>query len=166
MDFRNLFLTRTTYFLLRAEYLVALVGAVVLTLVHLGEIRWTVFAVMFLYIDVIGYLPGAVAYRRARGTRIPKVYHVLYNSTHSLLSAAAVAGLWCVLVRPEWALLALVIHLCGDRALFGNFLKPFGLSFEPTPHPAYQGLVIEYARRTSTPSRHEADNRGHQPVAG
>ena len=63
---------------------------------------------------------------------------------HSLLSATAVAAAWCLLVRPEWALLALPIHLCGDRAVFGNFLKPFGLSFEPVTHPAYQELVKHY----------------------
>ena len=69
---------------------------------------------------------------------------MLYNSTHSLLSAGAVAGAWCLLARPEWALLALPIHLCGDRAIFGNFLKPFGLSFEPVTHSAYKELVKNY----------------------
>ena len=144
MDSHNLFLTRTSYRLLRAEYGAVLIGAVVLALIHFGQIRWPVFIAMFVYIDVIGYLPGAVAYRRARGGDIWRGFYVLYNSTHSLLSATAVAAAWCLLVRPEWALLALPIHLCGDRAVFGNFLKPFGLSFEPVTHPAYQELVKHY----------------------
>jgi len=144
MDSHNLFLTRTTYRLLRAEYGAALIAAVVLALIHLGQVRWPVFIGMFVYIDLIGYLPGAVAYRRARGGDIWRGFYVLYNSTHSLLSATAVAAAWCLLVRPEWALLALPIHLCGDRAVFGNFLKPFGLSFEPVTHPAYQELVKHY----------------------
>ena len=146
MDSHNLFLTRTTYRLLRAEYGAVLIAAVVVALIHLGQIRWPVFVGMFVYIDLFGYLPGAVAYRRARGGDIGRGFYVLYNSMHSFLSAGAVAGAWCLLVRPEWALLALPIHLCGDRAIFGNFLKPFGLSFEPVTHPAYKELLKNYER--------------------
>lgn len=152
MDSHNLFLTRTTHRLLRAEYGVALIAAVVVALIHLGHIRWPVFIGMFVYIDLIGYLPGAVAYRRARGGDIRRGFYVLYNSMHSFLSAAAVAGAWCLLVRPEWALLALPIHLCGDRAIFGNFLKPFGLSFEPVTHPAYKEFVNHYDQHTESSS--------------
>jgi hypothetical protein len=130
--------------LIRAEYAAGLVIAIVLALLHLGDVRWLVFIGLFGYIDVIGYLPGAIAYRRSPDHRIHRAYYVLYNSMHSLVSAGLVAGLWCLLVRPEWALLALPIHLCGDRALFGNFLKPFGLSFEPVTHPAYQEFVNNY----------------------
>jgi len=143
MDSHNLFLTRTTCRLLRAEYGAALIVAAVLALIHLGQIRWPVFIGMFVYIDLLGYLPGAVAYRRKRGD-IGRGFYVLYNSMHSFLFAGVVAAAWCLLVRPEWALLALPIHLCGDRAIFGNFLKPFGLSFEPVTHPAYKELVKNY----------------------
>jgi hypothetical protein len=148
MDSHNLFLTRTTYRLLRAEYGAVLIAAAVLALIHLGQIRWPVFIGMFVYIDLAGYLPGALAYRRAHGGEIRRGFYVLYNSTHSFLSAGLVAGGWCLLVRPEWALLALPIHLCGDRAIFGNFLKPFGLSFEPVTHPAYKELVKSYDQHT------------------
>lgn len=147
MDSHNLFLTKTTYRLLRAEYGAALIAAAVVALIHLGHIRWPVFIGMFVYIDVLGYLPGAVAYRRARGGDIWRGFYVLYNSMHSFVSAGAVAGAWCLLVRPEWALLALPIHLCGDRAIFGNFLKPFGLSFEPVTHPAYKEFVQSYEQQ-------------------
>jgi hypothetical protein len=147
MDSHNLFFTRFTARALRAEYLAALGVAIVLSIGHFGDIRWPVFIAMFAYIDLIGYIPGAIAYRRSAGGRIPKVYYVLYNCMHSLLSAGAVAGLWCLFVKPEWALLALPIHLCGDRALFGNFLKPFGLAFEPVTHPAYQEFVNRYEQR-------------------
>jgi hypothetical protein len=150
MDSHNLFLTPATSRLLRAEYGAALTAAVVLALVHFGQIRWPVFIGMFMYIDLVGYLPGAVAYRRARDG-IWRGFYVLYNSAHSLLSAGTVAGAWCLLVRPEWALLALPIHLCGDRAIFGNFLKPFGLSFEPVTHPAYKELVKNYDQHTEPP---------------
>jgi hypothetical protein len=151
MDSHNLFLTPTTYRLLRAEYAAGLLIAIVLALLHRGDIRWLAFVGMFVYIDVIGYLPGAIAYRRSAERQIPQAYYLLYNSMHSLLSAGLVAGLWCLLVRPEWALLALPIHLCGDRALFGNFLKPFGLSFEPVTHPAYQEFVKSYDQHPQQP---------------
>jgi hypothetical protein len=156
MDSHNLFFTRTTYRLLRAEYGVALAGAVLLAVLHLGHIRWPVFVGLFVYIDLVGYLPGAVAYRRARGGPVPTAYYLLYNAMHSLLSAAAVAGLWCVVVGPEWALLALPIHLFGDRAIFGNFLKPLGVSFEPATHPAYQEFVTSYDRLSASSSRSAA----------
>jgi hypothetical protein len=151
MDSHNLFLTRTTYGWLRAEYAVALGVAVAAALLHLGDIRWPVFVGLFAYIDLIGYLPGAVAHRRARGAPISRTYYRLYNAMHSLVSAAAVAGVWCVVVGPEWALLALPIHLCGDRAVFGNFLKPFGVAFEPATHPAYQELVNRYDHHVAPP---------------
>ena len=144
MDAANLFLTPTTARLLRAEYAVALAVSAVLLVLHLGDVRWWAFLLLFAYIDVIGYFPGALAFRRAGGGPIAKGYHVLYNAMHSLVSAAAVAGAWCLLIGPEWALLALPLHLCGDRALFGNFLKPFGLSFEPVPSPAYLELLRRY----------------------
>lgn len=150
MDSHNLFLTPRTYQLLRAEYAVALAGSAVLLVLHLGDVRWWAFAALFLYIDVIGYFPGAVAWRRSRGAPISRVYFLLYNTMHSLVSAAAVAAIWCLTVGLEWALLALPIHLCGDRALFGNFLKPFGVSFEPRTHPVYQEFVNRYDDNLST----------------
>src|SRR3954447_18859709 len=157
MDSHNLFLTRGTYRLIRTEYAAALVAAVVLAVLHLDAIRWPVFIGLFAYIDVIGYLPGALAYRRAPDRVISRGYYVLYNAMHSLLSAAAVAGLWCLLARPEWALLALAIHLCGDRAIFGNFLKPYGVTFEPTTHPAYREFVSNYDQQPHPePDRHLA----------
>jgi hypothetical protein len=144
MDSHNLFATKATYRLLRLEYAAALATVVVILLAHLGQIRWPAFVLLFVYIDVIGYLPGAIAWRRAPDHRISRVYYVLYNSAHSLLSAALVAAVWTLVAGPEWALLALPLHLFGDRAIFGNFMKPFGLSFEPVVHPAYQEFVTHY----------------------
>ncbi len=143
MDSHNLFLTPVTYRLLRLEYAVVLATAAVLLALHLDEVRWAAFVGLFAYIDVIGYLPGHLAWRRHRGS-VPRLYHVLYNTMHSLVSAALVAGVWCLTIGPEWALLALPLHLCGDRALFGNFLKPFGFAFEPATHPAYDTLRSNY----------------------
>ncbi|MEU9185735.1 hypothetical protein AB0D14_14470 [Streptomyces sp. NPDC048484] len=146
MDSRNLFETRTTYALHRAEWLVALGVSVVLALAHLEDIRWPVFVGFFAVIDLVGYLPGAIRFRRSRDGRVPKGYYVAYNTMHSLVTGAVMAGLWAWLVEPEWALLAIPIHLLGDRGLFGNSLKPFGIPFEPATHPAFSDFVGTYTK--------------------
>jgi hypothetical protein len=150
MDHRNRFETVTTFRLARLEWSAALGTSVVLAATHLGEIRWGVFVAFFAGIDLIGYLPGAVAYRRSADRRIARGYYVAYNVMHSLVTGGVLVGLWALLVGPEWALLAVPIHLFGDRALFGNTLKPFGVSFEPSAHPAYAAFEREYA---GTPDR-------------
>ena len=150
MDNHNLFETPTTYNLIRLEYLVFLSISITLLFLHLSEVRIWAFVLLFLYIDLIGYIPGAIAYRLAKNKTIPKFYYILYNSMHSLVSASLIAGLWYLFVRPEWALLAIPIHLFGDRSIFGNFLKPFNVSFEPKTHPAYELLKISYLGSNQT----------------
>ncbi len=150
MDAVNRFESTTTYRLIRLEYLIGLGMAFFFLFAHLGEVNWWVFAGLFAYIDLIGYIPGAVAFHRSRTKRISKAYYVLYNTMHSLVTQSAVALLWALLVKPEWALLALPIHLCGDRALFGNFLKPFSVTFEPTMHPAFRTFTRELERPRSS----------------
>jgi hypothetical protein len=143
MDHANPIETPTTYRLHRAEYLVGLAVAGGLLIANFGQVRWIVFVALFVYIDLIGYIPGAIAYRRSPEHKVAKGYYVAYNVMHSLITQAVVAGLWMWLVRPEWALLALPLHLCADRGVFGNFLKPFGLAFEPEPNPAYARMTEE-----------------------
>jgi hypothetical protein len=152
MDSHNRFESTTTYRLLRLEYLIGLGVAMYLLFRHLGQVDWLAFALLFVYIDLIGYIPGAIAFHRSRTKRIPKVYYVLYNIMHSLAIQAAAALLLAILVRPDWALLALPIHLFGDRAIFGNFLKPFRLSFEPVVHPAFARLEAEFERAEPRPA--------------
>ncbi|MER7925132.1 hypothetical protein ABTY96_18695 [Streptomyces sp. NPDC096057] len=160
MDAKNRFETRATFLLLRMEWLGGLVVCGVLAVRHFSEIRWGVFVSLFVVIDAIGYLPGALAFRRSSDGRISRWYFVAYNTMHSLVTAGVVAGAWAVLVKPEWALLALPLHLLGDRALFGNSLKPFGVFFEPHRHPAYgefERVYANSARRNSGESRRGAD---------
>jgi hypothetical protein len=142
MDHVNRFESQTTYRLLRAEYAVALVVASGLFLWHIKEIRWVPFVLLFVYIDLIGYIPGAIAFQRAKGRDIPKAFYVLYNTMHSFVTQAVVLALYALLVKPEWAMLAVAIHLCGDRAIFGNFLKSFSVPFEPHPIKAF----VEFER--------------------
>ncbi len=85
--------------------------------------------ILFAAIDLVGFIPGAIAQHFAKDRPISPVFHVLYNTTHSLITNAAVALVWAAVFGPEWALLAIPIHLCGDRALFGNFFKPLTGAF-------------------------------------
>jgi hypothetical protein len=150
MDHANPFETPTTFRLIRADYLVGFAVVTGLLVAHAHQVRWWPAVGLFLYIDLIGYIPGAIAYRRSPNHRIGRGYYLAYNAMHSLMTQAAVAGLWMWLIRPEWALLALPFHLFGDRGLFGNFLKPFGLPFEPEHGSGYEQLVAGLARDPKT----------------
>ncbi|MER5462469.1 hypothetical protein ABT010_17650 [Streptomyces sp. NPDC002668] len=152
MDARNLFETPVTYRLIRLEYGLGLVVSAVLFFAHLDEVRWLPAVGLFAYIDLIGYIPGAIAHRRSPDKRISKVYFLLYNVMHSLVTQGLVVLAWIWLWGAEWALLAVPIHLFGDRALFGNFLKPFAVNFEPEAHPAYVGLLDRFHHAEQPPA--------------
>lgn len=141
MDVKNPYESPVTFKLHRAEYLVGFITTIVLLLIHITEIRWVPLIGLFLYIDVIGYIPGAIAYRRSGNGQISRVYYVMYNTLHSLITCAAVVGMWLWLIGPEWALLAVPFHVFGDRGVFGNFYKPFGLPFEPEDGPLYPHIT-------------------------
>jgi hypothetical protein len=145
MDSRNRFETKVTAGLLRLEWVMALIACSAAAIIHIRSSNWPVFIGFFVVIDLIGYIPGAIAYRRNRGHAISKKYYVAYNTMHSLLTGGAMAGIWMLAVRPEWALLAIPIHLFGDRGLFGNSLKPFNVKFEPVTHPAFAEFERSFA---------------------
>ena len=66
-------------------------------------------------------------------------------------------------IGPEWALLMLPIHLCGDRAIFGNFLKPFSVPFEPTPVPAFQEFTRTLSGAAAGDVRHRVRSGAGAP---
>src|SRR4051794_3768534 len=106
MDSHNLFETPTTYRALQAEYLVGLAVAGALLASHAGDVRILPALVLFFYNDLVGYIPGAIAYRRGDG-RIAKTYYVLYNVMHSIVTSVLVAGVWALAVKPEWAMVVM-----------------------------------------------------------
>lgn len=167
MDQANPFETPKTFSLHRAEYLVGLAVTTGLIIAHLSDIRWLPAVALFLYIDLIGYIPGAIAFRKSDGAPIHKGYYVAYNIMHSLITQGAVAALWCWLVEPEWALLVLPFHLFGDRGLFGNFMKPFALPFEPVRQPGYLRLLDDLGIDHPKEVGHAGDPVpvGHIPAA-
>ncbi|RDI69108.1 hypothetical protein [Nocardia pseudobrasiliensis] len=158
MDAHNRFESPATFRLYRLEYGVALVVCVALFAAHLNQVRWIPAIILFGYIDVVGYLPGMFAQRRARagGGVVPKMYYVLYNGTHSFVTQAVVAGAWIWAFGFEWALLAIPIHLCGDRCLFGNGLKPFGVPFDAT------GPIAAFAEFESRLTRERSSGLGSE----
>jgi hypothetical protein len=105
-------------------------AAALLAALHVRSLNWAHFVIAFAAIDLIGYLPGTLAQRRAGRRLIAPIYHHLYNFTHSYLTLGLVLLTWAALYRPEWAMLALPLHLAGDRGLLGNFKKPTGRVFE------------------------------------
>src|SRR5262245_44070901 len=116
MDTVNRFHTRETWLWVRVEHLLLLAILIGLAIWQIAEIRWLWFIAALVGIDLIGYLPGAIAYRRSRGGRVAPLYHHLYNLTHSYITAAIIVALWGLTIGGlEWAMLAIPIHLEGDR---------------------------------------------------
>lgn len=148
MDIHHRFHTDQSFRWVRAEAALGLASLVYLLVAFFDFVHWSRFLFAFVAIDLVGYLPGAIAYRMARGRlsptervapaiRIAPIYHHLYNLTHSFITVAIVLGLWwAALGEVEWAMLALPLHLLGDRSLFGNTYKPASLAFEPEPPSA------------------------------
>ena len=132
MDKTNRFHTDETWLWVRAEHTTLALALCLLVALHAREVEWVRFVAAFSVIDLVGYLPGAIAVRRAGGGRISPIYHHLYNVTHSYLVAGAGVAVWAVARgSAEWAMLAVPIHLSGDRGIFGNVYKPVSLPFEP-----------------------------------
>jgi hypothetical protein len=132
MDNVNRFHTDETWLLVRAEHVALVLALSTIVALHARETDWGRFFAAFVTIDLVGYIPGAIAFRRAESARISPIYHHLYNLTHNYLTAGVAAGVWALAARHfEWAMLALPIHLSGDRGLFGNTYKPVSLPFEP-----------------------------------
>jgi hypothetical protein len=69
----------------------------------------------------------------------------LYNFGHCFAVTALLCGVWWLITGSlEWAMLALPIHLAGDRSIFGNTYKPLGIAFEPVKHDAFKRFEEDY----------------------
>lgn len=146
MDAVNMFDTPATHHALRAEYGLLAASCGYLLWRQRKDVRWPVALGLFFYTDTLGYVPGAIAYRHSRDKKISKAYYVAYNTMHSGLWGCLAATGWARLVRPEWAMLVIPLHIGIDRGLFGNTLKPFSVPFEPEAHPVWQ-LVRDQLRQ-------------------
>lgn len=132
MDTYHRFHTGGSYWLMRAENLAVVLIGIALVFWHWSELNWLHFIAVFVITDLLGYLPGAIAYRRASRGQIAPLYHYLYNLTHCYLTWLPITAWWVWSIGGwEWAMLAIPIHLSGDRGVFGNVFKPVSLPFEP-----------------------------------
>jgi phosphatidylglycerol lysyltransferase len=136
MDNLNRFHTRMTYWIVRGENIALLLILSGLLLWRAGEVHWWRFLAAFWIIDFVGYIPGAIAYRCSKTKEISRWYYNTYNIAHTYLVTGTGVALWAYAIGGfEWAMLGVPIHLCVDRGVFGNTLKPVELSFEPRRHP-------------------------------
>jgi hypothetical protein len=143
MDAANTFDTPATHWAIRSEYGLLAAASGYLLWRKRKEVRWPVALGLFIYSDSLGYVPGAIAYSRSDDKRIPKRYYLAYNTMHSGVWGSIAAAAWARVVRPEWAMLGIPLHIGLDRAVFGNMLKPFSVPFEPEPHPVWQRVRDE-----------------------
>jgi hypothetical protein len=150
VDKYNLFFTRRIYNIVRLEHLMMLTGLSVLLLVHLAEVNWLRFAIAFAWSDVIGTFPGLWwYYKRASSPNhaIPAGFYIAYNLGHSFLVAGVVTAIWYLITHHfEWAMLAMPIHLLGDRSIFGNIYKSARLEFEPVRNDAFERFLNDFER--------------------
>src|ERR1700690_1913233 len=94
MDNLNRFHTRATYWIVRAEHIALLVILTGLLFWRAGEVNWLRAVVAFVLIDVVGYIPGAIVFRRSRHGRISRWYYNAYNIAHTYLVSGAGVALW------------------------------------------------------------------------
>ena len=148
MDKYNLFFTRTIYNVVRLEYLVMLIGLSLLVLAHWSEVNWIRFIVAFAWSDLVGTFPGLYWYykRTSPANRaVPSTFYHLYNFGHSFIAVGVITAIWYALTgRFEWAMLAMPIHLLGDRAIFGNIYKASSLEFEPVPNQEFRRFLDRF----------------------
>jgi hypothetical protein len=148
MDKENTFHTPATYALVRIDWAIIMLGTFALLVMHWREVHWWRFTAAFLLPDLIGTFPGLYVYyakRTGQHRSIPSIIHTLYNLGHSMVAVTAICALWWLATGSlEWAMLGFPLHLAGDRSIFGNIYKPFGVAFEPVKHKAYDRFEQEY----------------------
>src|SRR4051812_6865188 len=94
MDNLNRFHTRTTYWIVRAEHLALLAIMTGLFLWHARDVNWWRAVPAFLMIDLVGYIPGAIMFRRSKNGQVSRWYHNAYNITHTYLVSGTGVALW------------------------------------------------------------------------
>lgn len=86
-------------------------------MVHQAEVNWGVYAGLFLYIDLIGYISGFVRSSQLYTSRIGRGYCIAYTVIHPFLAVIPVTLVVATGVSAIWSALAVLVHIAGDRAL-------------------------------------------------
>ena len=94
MDSLNRFHTKMTYWVVRAENIALLVVLTGLLIWRAGEVHWWRAVAAFWIIDIVGYIPGAIAYRYSKDGRISRWFYNSYNIAHTYLVTGTGVALW------------------------------------------------------------------------
>jgi hypothetical protein len=143
MDYRNFFATRNIALYGRLDYIAMLLLCAALLWQHRAGLDWLVFFIAIAWQDAIGYYPAALLYYLRRPAapgrrRVPVFFYYLYNAVHGVLLNLAVLLAWMHVAGGwRWEMLAIPVHLCIDRGVFGLFYKSRKISFIPVEHHAY-----------------------------
>ena len=147
MDYKNFFATRNISYYARLDYIALLALCGTLAYEHRAHMDWLVFFSAIAWQDAIGYYPAALVYYLQPGNaprRIPVGFYYLYNLIHGVLLNLAVVLVWMRLANGwQWEMLAIPIHLCIDRGVFGLSYKSRKISFVPVEHK----LHAEFRKR-------------------
>src|SRR5437773_12289797 len=112
MDNLNRFHTAGTYWLTRAENIALFFVCGILLFLHFHTLNLWRGVIAFALIDLVGYIPGAIAYRQPGAGRISPVYHHLYNFAHTYLVGGTGIAIWAWVAGGfEWSMLAVPFHL-------------------------------------------------------
>ena len=145
MDTVNHFFTRATALNARSEYALGFVVCMWLMISHWSELDVWQAILLFAYIDLIGTVPGLIAYHVSADGQISKVYYYVYNFLHSWVTQGIVMIGYVEVLGWHWCLLGIPAHLCIDRSMFNNYPKPLGVAFDPVKHPVFEKFKREYA---------------------
>jgi len=141
MDYKNQFVTKNIYYYSRLDYLVGLVGCLVLMYLNYESINIWVFILILALPDVIGYYPAAMLYYlrpKSSRRRVPVVFYYIYNLSHGVFLNTVCCFVWSYYAGGlQFEMLAFPIHLCIDRGVFGLFYKSRKISFVPVEHGLY-----------------------------
>jgi len=143
MDPENTFFTRRTAQLMRLDYVCLLALSLCAMVAQWSELELWHFVAAIAWQDLLGYYPAAAVYYwpRPSGTvrRLPRAFYVVYNLTHGVpLNLAVLSVWWAANSGWEPAMLAIPIHLCIDRGVFGRYYKSFCIAFEPVRHDLFR----------------------------
>lgn len=144
MDKANRFFTPTLYRMVRLDWLVIMIALSIIAAMHWREINWWLFLIVFWWIDFVGTAPGMYYQGRHPERPVPRWTIVLYNFCHSFTTVGVITAIWYAFAGFQWEMLAMPIHLAGDRCVFGNIYKHFDPRFEPHPDPGYQRFESEF----------------------
>lgn len=110
------------YFLKKESFLLFIL-CVLLTIIMHRQINFYYYILLFLLIDLVGYIPGRIWNYFYGDERTLNIFYKLYNFCHNLVLITLISLIWLYLFKNDYSFIALYAHLFLDRGIFGNFPK-------------------------------------------